>query len=622
MSYIIRIGSTSDTAGLDKAGNSLRKVGTDADAAKAKLGGLNGAFGNLSTSAKLWAAGLVAGAGAAMIQFGASMAAGVKHAADFAGEVSDLSARTGQTASDVIVLGQAFRNAGLGSDMVGQSLNLLQKALTGVNENGEPTAGVFQRLGLSIDDLKGMSAVDQLEAISKAIASLKNPADQTRAAMEMFGRSGGQLLAVLKDTEAFTTARTQVGGLANNIQQSAADLDKFSDAVDGLDTKQMQFFAGLAYALAGDLGTAADNINRIDLTRAGEEMGYLAKGAKAYADEIIRAAKSVPSGGGIMSALGPLLKGGFLTSDIFEGLSRKGKDKAIAEGLDQSLGSPDFWKGLADKKNAVAPAPAAGPTGPEYGPGGDLEAIAKAKEYHDAMLADQEKEADLRDKKQRHVDEISRRNAEEYENEQKRLAAKSAELDLETLIAEARAGGNDAELKRLEWLKEYNRLLADGAREDQARRAANASSVEPLRAAATDPTKGGDLFGGTNHRRGANESDAFHESALNLAPGASLLDQYKANQSRAVGSINGTSILPADPLSSLRPTSASNPGGESAKSGVADAGKEASQAAKSAGDEAAAAVRELGSTIAGGMQGIKQQLSAVKSQVQALIDKV
>ncbi|MFZ4778515.1 MAG: hypothetical protein ACOYM3_24355, partial [Terrimicrobiaceae bacterium] len=166
---------------------------------------------------------------------------------------------------------------------------------------------------------------------------------------------------------------------------------------------------------------------------------------------------------------------------------------------------------------------------------------------------------------------------------------------------------------------EYNRLLADGAREDQARRAANAMSAESPQAAKSDLTKPGDLFGGTNHRRGVNESDAFHESALNLAPGASLLDQYKANQSRAVGSINGSSILPADPLSSLRPSPASSaPGGDSGKSGVADAGKEAGDGAKSAGAEAASAVRELGATITSGFQGIKQEIAAVKSQVESL----
>ncbi len=52
---------------------------------------------------------------------------------------SDLSAQTGQTVSDLVVLEQAFVNAGLGADINAEQLGRFQKALSGMNEEGGKT---------------------------------------------------------------------------------------------------------------------------------------------------------------------------------------------------------------------------------------------------------------------------------------------------------------------------------------------------------------------------------------------------------------------------------------------------------------------------------------------------
>lgn len=70
--------------------------------------------------------------------------------------------------------------------------------------------------------------------------------------------------------------------------------------------------------------------------------------------------------------------------------------------------------------------------------------------------------------------------------EKEAAALRSEELALSTAIKEAEATGNKAEVEKLNWLKEYNALLRDGASEDQARRAANASSALANKSATTD----------------------------------------------------------------------------------------------------------------------------------------
>ena len=203
------------------------------------------------------------------------------------------------------------------------------------------------------------------------------------------------------------------------------------------------------------------------------------------------------------------------------------------------------------------------------------------------------------------------------------VARKQRLLDLELQINEAKATGNTTELARLEALKAAETATANGLTPDQARRSANAAALQtpgitPASAPYVPPgTKGGDLFSGTNRRKGVGSSDAFNESALNLAPGESILDQYKANQSRPVGSINGQSILPADPISSAKGGQQGTGAGEvkSAATAVNDSTKELAAAAS----ELAAAGKNLSGE---GISKLVTQVKALAEQVKALAAKV
>jgi hypothetical protein len=199
----------------------------------------------------------------------------VKKAIDLGGELSDLSARTGQTVGDLVVLRQAFENAGIGAGATGQLLNLLQKSLTGVNEEGVPTSKAFDRLGVSLESLKSQSAVGQIESLSAAFADIANPADRTRIAMELFGRSGGQMLAVLSDSSAMGVARSQVGSLGETMERNAAAFDKLGDSWDAIGLRMTQLFTGIAEEIGPMLQHVADYANNIDLTKAGKFIGDL-----------------------------------------------------------------------------------------------------------------------------------------------------------------------------------------------------------------------------------------------------------------------------------------------------------------------------------------------------------
>lgn len=258
----------------------------------AKDEGLEAAFGRI----KQQAAGFAAGFGAVLASVAAVTAAfsalkgvvdGIKSFANFGGEISDLQAKTGLATGDLLILRQAFENAGMGSDKMAAATRKLQQNLVNASEGSGTAQQAFQKLGLNFNDLLKLPVDQQMQAVGKAIMGLEGDAQKTAAAMDIFGKSGADLLVLFKDTGAFDTARTQIGGLAENLGVSVNALDKLSDAITAAEkNKGFQFLAGFAKGFAGDIETAANKLNSLDLSRFGQSVGEVAKGAQVAAEKI------------------------------------------------------------------------------------------------------------------------------------------------------------------------------------------------------------------------------------------------------------------------------------------------------------------------------------------------
>jgi hypothetical protein len=306
----------------NKSADSLNKLGNAAADAGDKSKGLSGGLIDGNAKAGIFAGG-VAALGTAVINFAtqavemalaalknliAAFAQGILQAADFAGKMTDLAARTGAPIESLVILQKAFENAGMSAEQVGPMINRLQKSLAGINENGEPTAEVFQRLGLSVQKLQTQTPDEQFNAIAQAIAKLPNPTQQAAAAMELFGRGGGQMLALFKDGTAFATAAAQVGSLGANTAKAASSLDVFSDAMGSLDDKKMGFFMAAAAQFATDLERAGIAINDIDLGPLGEQVGLVLRGAIEVNKSLVQWAGYVKQFTDALGLTGPLLE--------------------------------------------------------------------------------------------------------------------------------------------------------------------------------------------------------------------------------------------------------------------------------------------------------------------------
>lgn len=208
-----------------------------------------------------------------VIRLSADLGDKLTGAFDLGGAISDLAAQTGELPGTVKVLQQAFDDTGVGADKTGQILNIMRKNLAALSDDGSATTKTFKRLGLSIDELKNMSATDQLEAIGSAIMGLSTPAERSAAAMEIFGRSGASMLTFFADSGALDTAKASLGGLPALLDNNANAFDGVSDALTRIKSKSAGLWAGIAEGALPAAQAITDAMDGIDLTGIGQEIG-------------------------------------------------------------------------------------------------------------------------------------------------------------------------------------------------------------------------------------------------------------------------------------------------------------------------------------------------------------
>jgi hypothetical protein len=164
-----------------------------------------------------------------------------KRAIQLGSELSDVTANTGFATEEFQVFRGALIDAGGAAKSMEKAIVIMQKAVVQGSEGLTTYQRAFERIGLSVDDLRKMRPEDQFKTIGKAIAGATDQQGALTAAIEIFGqKNAGRLIEVFKrlDKEGY-------GKMAEDIRktygimdaETQAALDKAADTIERFKNK-------------------------------------------------------------------------------------------------------------------------------------------------------------------------------------------------------------------------------------------------------------------------------------------------------------------------------------------------------------------------------------------------
>lgn len=139
--------------------------------------------------------------------------------------------KSGIAAHAFTELAFAARQADVEQGALETGLKKMQISLSNASTGGKAQKEVLEALGIAYEDISQLAPDKQFELIAEQISKIKDPADRTRAAVELFGRAGADLLPLFEQgAEGIRQAREEAERLGRSL--SAEDLQRFQEADD------------------------------------------------------------------------------------------------------------------------------------------------------------------------------------------------------------------------------------------------------------------------------------------------------------------------------------------------------------------------------------------------------
>jgi len=215
-------------------GDLFVNIGARTDGLNKGLGQAESRIGKFSAGAARAAkamAAMGAAATAAGVAIGTRMVAQQLKAID---ATSKLSRQLNTTTESLAVMNRAADLAGI--DNMDRNLDQLNRRLsqaaTGTGEAGR----AMDRLGLSAAELQRLPVDERIRQISRAMQSNVDVTEQAALANDLFGRSGGQMLEVLRDADGLLdTAAAQADAFGLAIGEiDAVTIEQANDAMSAI----------------------------------------------------------------------------------------------------------------------------------------------------------------------------------------------------------------------------------------------------------------------------------------------------------------------------------------------------------------------------------------------------
>jgi len=199
-------------------------------------------------------------------------ATGLRDALQLGDDLVDLNAQTGVAVDKLMELQMAFDLNGMKAEQVQPVLAKMQRMIAEAGSGSAEAANKFALMGISIGDIQGLNADEQLMTIGDAIGKIQNPAQRSAMAMEVFGKSGAKLLSVFA-AGGMEEVRKVLGNQAALLLQNAGVFGKASDILGLTGNKIRGFFVGIASEIVPQLMDVLEKSEKLDFSKAGVTAG-------------------------------------------------------------------------------------------------------------------------------------------------------------------------------------------------------------------------------------------------------------------------------------------------------------------------------------------------------------
>jgi len=215
-------------------------------AASAGLGAVGGVIGGLI-------AGGITSAFSAVTSFAANLG-------EVGGRLVDMSDRTGIGVEALAELDHAAQMGGTSLEALEGGLRKMSVKLDDATNGSESARAAFDAIGVSASELAGMSPDQQFERIADGLAAIQDPGARAAATMDIFGKSGADLLPLMKDgasgIKAFREEAKKLGRITEEDARAVDELgDTFANVQTGITNAGTSIAASFAPVL-NDLGAA------------------------------------------------------------------------------------------------------------------------------------------------------------------------------------------------------------------------------------------------------------------------------------------------------------------------------------------------------------------------------
>ena len=365
------------TSGVKAASSSFRSLQSDTASLSSSMRALvaiNGAqlFASVASSALSSVRSLVS--------FGQAQA-------DVVDNASKLAARLGMTYGEFAGLSLAADLAGVSMDTIGKASQKAEIAFAKAAGGSKVATAAFSGLGLSVEQLNGMSAADRFDAIASSIAAIPGEGQRAAAAVAVFGKAGAELLPLFSGgAEGIAAAREQAERLGltltnaqgQNVEAMNDSFTMVSKSIEGVVQQVVAYLAPAITAISEQFTTLVGDIGGANIGQAigegilqgarflagigdylienfGSTFSYLSQVGQQWGDvgDLMNRTASFLSGvfNGAQAGLGMIVLG---FSGAFEGLATIAKEIGSYLGFDTSTldavvaGASAFNQTIAD----------------------------------------------------------------------------------------------------------------------------------------------------------------------------------------------------------------------------------------------------------------------------------